>query len=203
MTMPAAPQRAQETTASANQITPDRARRGEVKVRSTIKGDLPQAILDRYLIERDLRGRPERFYRDHRTPDPAFRDRGRRLTTDRPYPDTIADMLRVAQHRGWTRLKVDGDDTFRREVWIQARAMGLEVKGYRPRQRDRQAAGLSATRLPLDKRLRMASAVVRSLIPDPDTQRRLLDHAVAAVDRARGLTGERIPKDRFRQKQRS
>lgn len=202
MTEPAASHLDHETTALANQISPDRARRGEAKTRSTAKGDLPQAILDRYLIERDLRGRPERFYRDHRTPDPAFRDHGPRLSTDRPYPDTIADMLRVAQHRGWTRLKVDGDEAFRREVWIQARAMALEVKGYRPRQRDRQAAGAPASRLPLEERLRMASAVVRSLIPDPEAQRRLLDHAVAAVDRARGLTGERTSRDRFRQKPR-
>lgn len=200
MTKPAASHLNQETTASANQITPDRAGRGEAKPRSTAKGDLPPTILDRYLIERDLRGRPERFYRDHRTPDPAFRDQGRRLTTDRPYPDTIADMLRVAQHRGWTRLKVDGDDTFRREVWIQARAMGLEVKGYRPRQRDRQAAGLPASRLPLEERLRMASAVVRSLIPDPEAQRRLLDHVAASADRFRGRTGERTSRDRFHQR---
>jgi len=200
MTMPATPRRAQETMASANQIMPDRARRGEAKTRSTTKGDLPQAILDRYLFERDLRGRPERFYRDHRTPDPAFRDQGRRLSTDRPYPDTIADMLKVAQHRNWTRLKVDGDDAFRREVWIQARAMGLEVKGYRPRQRDRQAAGLPASRLPLEERLRMASAVVRSLIPAPEAQRRLLDHAAAAADRFRGRTGERSSRDRFHQR---
>ena len=200
MTQPAASHLNQETTASANQITPDRARRGETKPRSTAKGDLPQAVLDRYLIERDLRSRPERFYRDHRTPDPAFRDQGRRLTTDRPYPDTIADMLRVAQHRGWTRLKVDGDDTFRRAVWIQARAMGLEVKGYRPRQRDRQAAGLSANSRPLEDRLRMASAVVRSLIPDPEAQRRLLDHVAASADRFRGRTGERTSRDRFHQR---
>ncbi len=200
MTGPAASHLDQETTAPANQISPDRPRRGEAKTRSTTKGDLPQAILDRYLIERDLRGRPERFYRDHRTPDPAFRDQGRRLATDRPYPDTIADMLRVAQHRGWTRLKVDGDEAFRREVWIQARAMALEVKGYRPRQRDRQAAGLSANSRPLEERLRMASAVVRSLIPDPDAQRRLLDHAVAAADRFRGRTGERSSRDRFHQR---
>lgn len=200
MTQPAASHLDQETTASANQITPDRARRGGAKARSITKGDLPQAILDRYLIERDLRGRPERFYRDHRTPDPAFCDQGRRLTTDRPYPDTIADMLRVAQHRGWTRLKVDGDDTFRREVWIQARAMALEVKGYRPRQRDRQAAGLPASRLPLEERLRMASAVVRSLVPDPEAQRRLLNHAVAAADRFTGRTGERTSRDRFHQR---
>ncbi|MNH94176.1 hypothetical protein D3C73_467920 [compost metagenome] len=83
-------------------------------------------------------------------------------------------MLKVARHRGWTRLKVEGDEAFRREVWIQARAQGLDVSGYRPRDRDRQAAGLPPDR---DTRLMRAAAVVRALIPDIDAQRRLIDHA--------------------------
>lgn len=160
--------------ASANRIGPERARAGEAPARSTVKGDVPQPILDRYLIERDQRGRAERFYRDHRTPDPAFCDTGRRLSAGQAYPDTIADMLKVARHRGWTRLKVEGDEAFRREVWIQARAQGLDVSGYRARDRDRQAAGLPPAR---DTRLMRAAAVVRALIPDMDAQRRLIDHA--------------------------
>lgn len=163
-----------EDDASANRIGPERARAGEAKARSTLKGDVPQPILDRYLIERDLRGRAERFYRDHRTLDPAFSDTGRRLSAGQAYPDTIADMLKVARHRGWTRLKVEGDEAFRREVWIQARAQGLDVSGYRPRDRDRQAAGQPPDR---GTRLMRAVAVVRALIPDIDAQRRLLDHA--------------------------
>lgn len=189
MTEPVASPRSPEAVRPDNQIGPDRARRGEAKTRSTTKGDLPQAILDRYLIERDLRGRPERFYRDHRTPDPAFRDQGRRLSTDRAYPDTVADMLKVAQHRGWTQLKVEGNEAFRREVWIQGRAMGLDIKGYQPRDRDRQAAGQPPSRRPLEDRLRMASAVIRDLIPDPEARRRLLQHA-AAVARVRDRPGE-------------
>lgn len=190
MTKPVASLRPPEVARPDNKIGPDRARRGEAKTRSTAKGDLPQAILDRYLIERDLRGRPERFYRDHRTPEPAFRDQGRRLSTDRAYPDTVADMLKVAQHRGWTRLKVDGDDAFRREVWIQGRAMGLDIKGYQPRDRDRQAAGQAANQRPLEERLRMASAVIQNLIPDPEAQRRLLNHAAAAIARITERSGE-------------
>lgn len=189
MTDSIASPRSPETKRPDNQIGPDRARRGEANIRSTAKGDLPQAILDRYLIERDLRGRAERFYRDHRTPDPAFRDQGRRLSTDRAYPDTVGDMLKVAQHRGWTRLKVEGDEAFRREVWIQGRAMGLDIKGYQPRDRDRQAAGQTPSRRPLEDRLRMASAVIRDLIPDPEAQRRLLQHA-AAVARVRDRRNE-------------
>lgn len=191
MTEPVVSPRSPEAVRPDNQIGPDRARRGEAKTRSTTKGDLPQAILDRYLIERDLRGRPERFYRDHRTPDPAFRDQGRRLSTDRAYPDTVADMLKVAQHRGWTQLKVEGNEAFRREVWIQGRAMGLDIKGYQPLDRDRQAAGQPPSRRPLEDRLRMASAVIRDLIPDPEARRRLLQHAAAAaVARVRDRPGE-------------
>ncbi|MBD3817799.1 MAG: hypothetical protein IE912_02635 [Brevundimonas diminuta] len=199
MTEPVASSRSPEAARLDNQIGPDRARRGEAKTRSTSKGDLPQAILDRYLIERDLRGRPERFYRDHRTSEPAFHDQGRRLGTDRAYPDTVADMLKVAQHRGWTRLKVEGDDAFRREVWIQGRAMGLDIKGYSPRDRDRQAAGQPASRRPLEERLRMASVVVRNLIPNPEAQRRLLNHAAAAIAR---ITDRGSPERRSRTRDR-
>ncbi|MBG7614664.1 hypothetical protein IWC96_05130 [Brevundimonas sp. BAL450] len=181
---------------AANQIGPDRARPGEPRARSVAKGDVPQTLLDRYLIERDLRGRPERFYRDHRTADPAFRDTGRRLSADRAYPDTVADMLKVARHRGWSRLKVEGEAAFRREVWVQARAMGLEVQGYRPRDRDRGAAGLPHGRAQLEQRLRMASTVVRTLIAAPEAQQRLIAHAAARLGLDRETRTRRSPEIR-------
>lgn len=189
-------QRTGEKGYGANQLGPDRARPGEARTRSVSKGDMPQALLDRYLIERDLRGRPERFYRDHRTADPAFRDAGRRLSADRSYPDTIADMLKVAQHRGWTRIKVEGDDAFRREVWVQARAMGLEVSGYRARGRDREAAGLPDRQAEVRQRFDMASFVVRSLIADPEAQQRLIAYAAARA----GLMKDRKPNTRERRR---
>ena len=110
--------------------------------RSTAKGDVPDAVLDRYLVEGDLRGRAERFFRDHRAPAPMFRDRGGSLTSTQAYPDAVIDMLKIARHRGWERIQVSGDPAFRREVWIQAQSLGLEVHGHRPRDRDRQAAGI-------------------------------------------------------------
>ena len=109
--------------------------------RSIAKGDLPEAVLDRYLVERDLRGRPERFFRDHRAAEPMFCDRGRSLVSNQAYPDAVIDMLKIARHRGWDQVRVSGDPAFRREVWIQAQALGMEVQGHRPRERDRQAAG--------------------------------------------------------------
>jgi hypothetical protein len=191
MTHPPPPRVSSRSGPDANQIGPDRARPGEAQSRSVAKGDLPQSVLDRYLIERDLRGRPERFHRDHRTPDPAFRDQGRRLSSNQAYPDTVADMLKVARHRRWTRLKVEGEEAFRREVWVQARSMGLEVRGYRPRDLDRAAAGLPHGRAEMEQRLRRASVVVRALIMDPQAQQRLIAHAAAKAGLARSPDRDR------------
>lgn len=178
-----------------NTLAPSRSKRDDANERSMAKGDVPSVLLDRYLIERDRQGRAERFFRDHRTNEPAFRDTGRSLTTPHAYPDTVADMLKVAQHRGWTRITVRGEEAFRRDVWIQGQALGLEVAGYRPRDRDRQAAGPAGDRPAqsqyrdpsrgLEERLRRAATVVRAMVTDPDAQRRLMEHAAARVGLAR------------------
>lgn len=170
--------------------------------RSTEKGDMPAALLDRYLVERDRQGRAERFFRDHRAREPMFRDTGRSLTTTQAYPDAVADMLKVARHRGWSTIRVVGDEAFRREVWVQSRALGLEVKGYRPRQRDRQAGGEAEGRdqakpspvhgrvgRTVEDRRKAASTVVRALVSDPEAQNRLI---------ARAWTRAATHLDRFR-----
>lgn len=175
--------------AQTNSVSP--ARGATQAPRSRIKGDVPPAMLDRYLVERDRSGRAERYFRDHRATEPLFRDRGGSLVSTRAYPDAVADMLKIARHRGWVQVKVSGDERFRREVWIQAQALGLEVKGHRPTERDRQAAqpdrpgpashparGPRKTD-PVMERLQRAAVVVARLVPDPVIQARLLERAHA------------------------
>jgi len=181
-------------TVPANRLAPQPGASGER--RSLDKGDVPTQLLDRYLIERDRQGRPERYYRDHKAADPVFRDHGRALSSLHAYPDTVGSMLRVAQHRNWSQIKVSGDEAFRREVWVQGRSLGLEVAGYKPSQRDRQAAnepepargGRAATEPrkepspeAVKRRLEMAAVVVRTLIADPAAQARLMERAWARV----------------------
>lgn len=192
---------ARPSPSSGNRISPRTASSSER--RSLDKGDVPAQLLDRYLVERDRQGRPERYYRDHKTAAPSFRDHGRALSSHQAYPDSVAAMLRIAQHRNWSNLKVTGDDAFRREVWVQARTLGLEVAGYRPTERDRQAANEAPqpntqrdasrqkppARDDIKRRLEMAAVVVRTLIADPVAQARLMERAWARVrpetDRAR------------------
>lgn len=198
-----------------NTVAPTPANGGGA--RSRARGDAPQAVLDRYLIERDRLGRPTRFYRDHRTTEPMFRDEGGKLIATQPYPDAVADMLKIARHRGWSEIRVSGDESFRRETWIQARALGLEVKGYRPRDRDRQASGDGATRPQpgpaypanariLDDRLQAAAVVVKRLIEDPAARARLMERAVERLrsrdqpvrPRERDEPGRKADKDNTR-----
>jgi hypothetical protein len=69
-----------------------------------------------FLIERDRQGRPERVVRDHRAAATAFfRD------AVRSWADIVADLRKVAGPGGWPRLKAEGEDAFRREVWVEAR----------------------------------------------------------------------------------
>lgn len=109
----------------------------EGRGRSTSKGDVPDPLRRRYYL--DDRGGPGLgFYADARIQTAAFRDLGARLVTPRSDPNAIRDMAAVAHHRGWTVVVVHGEADFRREAWLTASALGMEVRGYQPSVRDRQ-----------------------------------------------------------------
>jgi hypothetical protein len=157
-------------------------------------GDLPERIERRYFTTTKF-GAPFAFYTDARSNTPAFRDHGGRLSTDRNDPAIIRDLVAIAKHRDWTIIAVRGQTEFRREVWITARTAGLEVRGYRPTERDLQdlARRAERTRGPKpekrDKpnpapqhaaspgpstRLKILEAVVRGRIVEPTVQARIL-----------------------------
>jgi len=152
--------------------------------RANTPGDVPEPLRRRYLTE--ARSGPGLgFYSDVRAEAAAFRDQGRRLTTDRNDPHIVRDLVAIAQHRGWSTISVRGHSEFRREVWLQARAAGLEVRGYRPTERDRQQAERSRERLPANTptasdaqaRLRIVESVVRARVVEPSEQARILSAA--------------------------
>jgi Large polyvalent protein-associated domain 7 len=85
---------------------------------------VPQSVRDRFVQD------GHRFY----FPDgaPAFKDRGRRLTTASENTQVIHSLIEIAHSRGWTEVTLTGTERFRREAWRQARLEGLAVRGYRP-----------------------------------------------------------------------
>lgn len=71
----------------------------------------------------------------------AFVDKGNRLQTIRTFDDRAVEaMVAVADARGWSEIKVSGDEAFRRKAWIEAAARGIEVKGYEPTEKDKARA---------------------------------------------------------------
>lgn len=103
---------------------------------STDKGDVPDALRKRYFTE--ATAGVLAFYAEYNAPKPAFRDAGGRLSTPENNPNTIHDMVDIAEHRGWRAIQVRGTEDFKREVWLEAQSRGLEVRGFRPNQRDFQ-----------------------------------------------------------------
>ncbi|WP_198266668.1 LPD7 domain-containing protein [sulfur-oxidizing endosymbiont of Gigantopelta aegis] len=50
---------------------------------------------------------------------------------------TIArSMVAIAEAKSWTELKVRGSTTFKRSVWLEASLKGMDVKGYKPDEKD-------------------------------------------------------------------
>lgn len=101
-------------------------------------GDMPDAVQRRYYSQSSRWNGEPAYFSTPSAEKPAFRDRGDRLVTDNESREVVKDLIAVAQHRGWDRIQVAGSDGFRRAVWLEAIERGMEVRGYKPTQRDLQ-----------------------------------------------------------------
>lgn len=110
----------------------------KAKVPSVEAGDLPDAVRKHYYADKAKWSGDPAFFTSAEAKDPAFRDQGRRLVTATESQEVVKDLVAIAQHRGWDRIHVTGSETFRRSVWLEAGQKGLEVRGYKPNDRDLQ-----------------------------------------------------------------
>lgn len=167
---------------------------------SVVQGDVPEALRRRYYTD-GRGGAGLGFYADATVQKPAFRDEGKRLASGRSDPNSIRDMAAIAQHRGWSIVTARGSAEFRREAWLAGRTLGLEVRGYRPTERDvqeldrridRRLAARERSKRDRDdelfrrdppererddgarSRLRVVEAVVKNRIEDPSARDRIL-----------------------------
>jgi hypothetical protein len=80
-----------------------------------------------YLVDND------KYYLrdDHKTL--AFEDKGlpfRRLVTHLDKAEVARSMVELAKAKGWLSIKVDGSESFKRKVWVEAQLHGLSITGY-------------------------------------------------------------------------
>ncbi|WP_424196599.1 LPD7 domain-containing protein (plasmid) [Ampullimonas aquatilis] len=90
----------------------------------------PAHILKRFLQAED------KYYFRGRENNLAFEDKGSKLASNNNDPDVIKAMVDLAEAKGWTTIKVNGSEEFKREAWLQAQLSGIEVKGFRPKKVD-------------------------------------------------------------------
>ncbi len=90
-------------------------------------GNPPETVRKRY-----LRAGNQYFLKDapHQL---AFEDIGPYLVTEHNRPDVVESMMDMARAKAWGRIRVSGHEQFRREVWVQATLLGIEVSGYEPK----------------------------------------------------------------------
>lgn len=101
-------------------------------------GDLPDAVRKRYYADKAKWSGDPAYFTSAEMKDPAFRDQGRRLVTATESQEVVKDLVAIAQHRGWEKVHVTGTEAFRRSVWLEASQKGLDVRGYKPNDRDLQ-----------------------------------------------------------------
>ena len=101
-------------------------------------GDIPDALRKRYFSTTSKWSGEPAYFTTAQAKEPAFRDQGRRLITSSESDEVVRDLVAIARHRGWSHVHVTGSETFRRAAWLEASRQGLEVRGYRPSERDLQ-----------------------------------------------------------------
>jgi hypothetical protein len=66
----------------------------------------------------------------------AFEDLGPFIVTEHNRPDIVESMVDMVQAKEWRSIRVSGHEAFRREAWLRATLLGIEVSGYEPKAAD-------------------------------------------------------------------
>ena len=122
-----------------NSGTPDKGKeRAGVQPRSISAGDIPELLQKRYFSSTSKWSGEPAYFTTAQAKEPAFRDQGRRLVTSSESEEVVRDLVSIARHRGWANVHLTGSEAFRRAAWLEASRQGLDVRGYRPNERDLQ-----------------------------------------------------------------
>jgi hypothetical protein len=84
--------------------------------------------------------------------------------------DALPDIVRIAKANGWTSIRINGGDTFKKAAYLAAAAQGLTVENYTPSKVVQAEAARLQTRLAeRDKRREAKNSTGKSLRPTEGT----------------------------------
>ena len=110
-------------------------RQRRATVADTQKAD---AVAEKHHLHAVDTWRARVYYADHQQKSELMRASSTKISAKDSNEQTIGIMLDLAQSRGWANVKVKGSEEFKREVWVQATARGMETEGYAPKPADVQ-----------------------------------------------------------------
>lgn len=94
----------------------------------------PRRKADPTTITDDLTGKflrvGNKLYRTSDDKTPIVRIEPDRLKTSNI--DALPDIIRIAKANGWTSIRINGGDKFRKAAFLAATAQGLDVENYSP-----------------------------------------------------------------------
>jgi len=93
--------------------------------------------------------------------------------------ESLPDLIRLAKENGWTSLRIDGDEEFKRAAYLAATAQGLKIDGYQPDAKTKAAAEREQARqpgtMPTKAQAARTANQVRDAKEQPDPRRDLAE----------------------------
>ena len=83
-------------------------------------------------LERQYLKADEKYHFRDRGREVAFEAQDKKLVTQHDAPMVVGSMIDLAEAKGWSSLKLNGTNDFKREAWLQASLRDFEVSGFRP-----------------------------------------------------------------------
>ena len=125
--------------------------------------------------------------KDRDIPSIEIGGNGDRIVARNEDPETIAALVKIAQHNGWEGIDVEGSPEFRRAVWAAGSREGLTVRGYDP-EFGEQARMEDLRRSDAAQRDCRASAAPEQAAPAPTPEQAAPKPAVEVGEATRGTT---------------
>jgi len=103
--------------------------------RNSVQGTAKALTIPEY-VKNSFRSLDGKYYFKDRKHILAFEDKGKSIVTQHDDDRVAKAVVKTAEAKGWGNIKITGNETFRREVWLQAQIHNIKVKGFTPKESD-------------------------------------------------------------------
>lgn len=108
----------------------------EVKRRRNSAQGTAKALTIPEYVKNSFRSLDGKYYFKDQKHILAFEDKGKSIVTQHDDDRVAKAVVKMAEAKGWDNIKITGNETFRREVWLQAQIHNIKVKGFTPKESD-------------------------------------------------------------------